>query len=109
MPIEKWSDSVAVAHLGDDPQFSEDLENAARLEPPCLNCVLDFSAVHFVNSSNIAALLRLRRQIHSQNRKLVLCNIASPVWTTFLITGLDKIFDLSENVTTALAALQMNA
>ena len=59
MPIEKWSDSVAVAHLGDDPQFSEDLENAARLEPPGLNCVLDFSAVHFVNSSNIAALLRL--------------------------------------------------
>lgn len=108
MPIEKWSESVVVVHLGDDPLFSEDLEGAARLEPPCLNSVLDFSAVHFVNSSNIAALLRLRRQTHTQNGKLVLCNVVNQVWTTFLITGLDKIFDLSDNVTTALATLQMD-
>ncbi len=63
--------------------------------------------MHFVNSSNIAALLRLRRQIHSQNGKLVLCNVVDQVWTTFLITGLDKLFDVSDNVTTALATLQL--
>ena len=108
MPIEKWSDSVAIVHLGDDPQFSEDLDSACHLEQPYVSRILDFSVVHFVNSSNIAALLRLRRRIHDENGSLILCNVLSQVWATFLVTGLDKIFDISENVTTALATIQMN-
>jgi anti-anti-sigma factor len=108
MPIEKWSESVAVVHLADDPQFSEELEAAARLGPPCLNRVLDFSAVHFVTSSNIAALLTLRKHIHGQNGKLVLCNLANQILSTFLVTGLDKIFEFSEDVPTALATIQMD-
>ncbi|MGD0464541.1 MAG: STAS domain-containing protein [Tepidisphaeraceae bacterium] len=108
MPIEKWSDSVAVVHLADDPQFSEELEAAAKLGPPCLNRVLDFSAVHFVNSSNVAALLTLRNQIQRQNGKLVLCNLANQILSTFLVTGLDKIFQISEDVPTALATIQMD-
>ena len=107
MPVEKWSDSIAVAHLADDPQFSEDMEAIEQLSPPCHSGVLDFSAVHFVNSSNIARLLRLRRHIHAQNGKLILCNLGTEVWGTLLMTGLDKIFDFSENVPTALATIQM--
>jgi len=108
MPLERWSDSVAVVHLGDDPQFSEDMEAAEQLTPPCCNCVLDFSTIHYINSSNIAALLRLRRQVSNQNAKLILCNVGNQVWATFLMTGLDKIFEFSENVPTALATMQMN-
>lgn len=108
MPIEKWSDTVLVVHLADDPQFSEDL---AALEATELAgrraAVLDFAAVHFVNSSNIAQLLRLRKRMHGDESRLILCNINTQVWGTFLITGLDKVFDLSDNVTTALATLQM--
>src|ERR1700687_4924615 len=108
MPVEKWSDSIVVAHLGNDPQFTEDMEAAERLSPPC-NCgVLDFSAVHFVNSSNIARLLSLRRHINAQNGKLILCSVGTEVWGTLLMTGLDKIFEFSENVPTALATIQMN-
>jgi anti-anti-sigma factor len=109
MPIEKWSDSVAIVHLGDDPQFSDDLDAASHLDRPCVSRILDFSAVHFVNSSNIATLLRLRRRIHDENGRLILCNVQSQVWATFLVTGLDKIFDISENVTTALATIQLNS
>jgi anti-anti-sigma factor len=107
MPIEQWSDFVAVVHLADDPQFSEDMEAAAGLGAPCLNRILDFSAVHFVNSSNIAALLTLRKQVHEQNGKLVLCNVVNQILATFLVTGLDKVFEFSEDVPTALATLQM--
>ena len=53
--------------------------------------MLDFAAVHFVNSSNIAHLLKLRKHITTGDRQLVLCNIGNPVWGTFLVTGLDKI------------------
>src|ERR1700678_2242096 len=108
MPLEKWSDSIAVVHLGDDPQYSEDMEAAEQLSPPCRNTVLDFSAVHFVNSSNISALLQIRRRVGEQKGKLILCNVGNQVWATFLTTGLDKIFEFSENVPTALATIQMN-
>ncbi|MGD0388359.1 MAG: STAS domain-containing protein [Tepidisphaeraceae bacterium] len=108
MPVEKWSDSVLVVHLGDDPRFSEEMETASAMTPPSHSGVLDFSAIHYINSSNIASLLRLRRQIHDLNGKLVLCNVGNPVWTTFLITGLDKIFEFTENVPTALATIQLH-
>jgi anti-anti-sigma factor len=108
MPVEKWSDNVAVAHLADDPQFSEDLlsiEESGSVSK--LDVVLDFAAVHFVNSSNLARLLKLRTNMLSGNRRLVLCSIPTPVWGTFLVTGLDKVFEFSDNVPTALATLQM--
>jgi anti-anti-sigma factor len=107
MPVEKWSDSIVVVHLADDPQFSEDIEAVERLGPPPCSAVLDFAAVHFLNSSNLASLLRLRRQLGEHQAKMILCNISNPVWGTLLLTGLDKILQISENVPTALATLQV--
>lgn len=111
MPVEKWSDTIAVAHLGDDPQFSEDMacvEQAVAGSRP-LGVVLDFDAINFVNSSNISQLLRVRKLMLAENGRLVLCNISTRIWGTFLVTGLDKIFTFSDNVTTALATLQIEA
>ncbi|MGA2584393.1 MAG: STAS domain-containing protein [Tepidisphaeraceae bacterium] len=107
MPIEKWSESIAVLHLADDPAFSEDMETLEREGPPILNVVLDFAGVKFMNSSNIAALLRVRRKLSTGDRKLVLCNVANQVWSTLLLTGLDKIFEVTDAVPTALATIQM--
>jgi anti-anti-sigma factor len=107
MPIEKWSESVLIAHLANDPQFSEDISAIEPIAAP-LAAVLDFAAVHFINSSNIAQLLRLRRRLLGINGKLILCGITNQIWSTFLLTGLDKIFDFSENVPTALATLQIS-
>lgn len=108
MPVEKWSDSIVVLHMADDPQFSEDIEALIEGGAEGVSTVLDFSAVHFVNSSNIAKLLRLRRHLLTQNQKLLMCNVGNQVWGTILITGLDKVFEFSDNVPTALATLQMS-
>ena len=108
MPLEKWSDSVIVVHLADDPQFADEVDGIHALVPPPPNCVLDFSAVHYVNSSNIASLLRLRREFHDRAGKLILCAVSSQIWSTFLVTGLDKIFVFTENVPTALATIQLD-
>jgi anti-anti-sigma factor len=107
MPLEKWSDSIIVVHLADDPQFADDIDGIRALNPPVRNCVLDFSTLHFMNSSNIAAILRLRREFAERCGNLILCSVPSQVWTTFLITGLDKIFEFTENVPTALATIQL--
>ncbi|MGH7177037.1 MAG: STAS domain-containing protein [Tepidisphaeraceae bacterium] len=108
MPIEKWSEQVSVVHLGDDPQFTEDLDALERwLSNGAGDAVLDFAGVHFINSSNLARLLRVRQRMVSGGRRLVLCSVSTQVWGAFLVTGLDKVLDFSDNVTTALATLQM--
>ena len=108
MPIEKWSEQVTIAHLGSDPHLSDDL---ATLFDPAMHksgdVVLDFSGVKYVNSSNIARLLKLRKRQISEGHGLVLCAIDPQVWTAFLVTGLDKVFDFTESVPTALAAVQL--
>ena len=43
----------------------------------------------------------------SAGQKLVLCALPTQLWGTFLSTGLDKIFAFSDNVTTALATVQI--
>lgn len=108
MPIEKWSEKVNVLHLADDPQFTEDLAAIeAQVSSKPMDAVVDMSAVHFVNSSNIARLLKFRKQMIGVQRRLVICGVNTQVWGTFLVTGLDKVFEFSDNVTTGLATLQM--
>lgn len=108
MPVEKWSETVVVAHLADDPQFSEDLLSIEdSTEGGTTDVVLDFAAVHFVNSSNLARLLKLRKNMQSAERRLMICSLPTQVWGTFLVTGLDKVFEFSDNVPTALATLQL--
>ena len=48
MPVEKWSENVAVVHLADDPQFTEDILSIE--ESPTLaksDVVLDCAARSF--------------------------------------------------------------
>ncbi|MDB5290486.1 MAG: hypothetical protein JWL69_1727 [Phycisphaerales bacterium] len=108
MPVEKWSDRVVVVHLADDPQLTDDLQSVEQtVAQGPLDVVLDFGTVHYVNSSNIAKLLKLRKQMSAIERRLVLCNLTTQVWSALLITGLDKVFHFSDNVTTALATLEI--
>ena len=108
MPIENWSDDVTVVHLADDPQFTDDLEALEhRLGQGKSDVVLDFASVHFINSSNLARLLKLRKKMNVNGSKLVFCNVTTQVWGAFLVTGLDKVFEFSDNVPTALATIQL--
>lgn len=107
MPIETWSEDTLVIHLSDDPQFSDDLELADSTAGADKNLVLDLSAVHFVNSSNIARLLRLRKRLAGTGKRLLLCSVSNQVWGVLQTTGLDKLFEIFDAVPIALAALQL--
>lgn len=105
MALEKWSDTIAVVRLASDPQFSDDIDAAQRSH--YLNLVLDFSDVKFINSSNIAQVLRLRHELISKGGKVLMCCAGDRVWGTFLMTGLDKVFEFGPDLATALATLQI--
>ena len=108
MPIEKWSDEVVLVHLADEPQFSEDLQALGDVVRKDVSVVLNFSAVRYINSSNISQLLKLRKQLISTEARLLLCGLTNQVWGVFLLTGLDKIFEFSDSVSTALATFQID-
>lgn len=111
MAVQQWSDSVLLADLADDPQFTDDMH---QLIEQCTaskqhNVLLDMAGVNYLNSSNIAKLLKLRKLVCVTNeRRLKLCKINRQAWSVFLVTGLDRIFEVAEDVPTGLAALQIS-
>ena len=111
MPINEWSESIFIAELNDEPAFSEDIEALMRKmdqageELP--DVIVDMQAVSYVNSSNIAQLLKLRKRLTGGDARLRICTINDAVWSVLLITGLDKLFEFTDDVTTSLASLQI--
>lgn len=115
MTIEHWSENVLVVELQDDPAMMDDLSalidqfDCAADDKP-VSAVLNFSGVSYINSSNIAKLLKLRKKLITRDGcKLVLCGINTNVWGLFLVTGLDKVFQFADSVSTALASVQLDA
>ena len=120
MPITEWSDSIQIAELQNDPSFSEDMASlaaalqraaddrkAGRSDARVRDAILDLRHVQFLNSSNIAQLLRARKLAHLAGAQLRICSVSDRIWGILLATDLDRIFEFSEDVTTALAAMQM--
>jgi len=96
--------------LNDDPAFTEDMEHLS--DQACApdrmpDLILDLSAVVHIGSSNLSALLRLRKSAIDRETKLRLTAPPDPVWAVFLTTGLDKVFQFSHDTSTALAELQI--
>jgi anti-anti-sigma factor len=108
MPIEKWSEHITIARLATDPHFNDDIQTLhEQASENSIDMVLDLSAVKYINSSHIARMLKLRKQVVGGGRRLMLCAVDSQVWGTFLVTGLDKVFEFADTVPTALASLQL--
>ncbi len=109
MTIQKWSDDITVAELTDDPQFTDEMTALADTvadEPA--NVVLNLTPVSYLNSSNISRLLRFRKAMIGSGKKLILCGVNSQIGGVFQVTGLDKIFDFTDDVSTALATIQLS-
>ncbi|MDG2053821.1 MAG: STAS domain-containing protein [Phycisphaerales bacterium] len=112
MPINDWSDSIAIAELSDEPNFSEDMDSLMRRiqdkgdESP--DVILNMVGVTHLNSSNLASILKLRKMLMAANRRLRICSINDHVWSIMLITGLDQLFEFTEDISTSLASLQLD-
>ncbi len=110
MSIENWSEHILLVELQDDPAFTDDmtalLDQLKASEQ--LDVVLNFNGVNYLNSSNIAKLLRVRKLLTSRDRQLKLCGVNTHVWGLFLVTGLDKVFDFYDDVANGLASAQID-
>ena len=90
MSMQQWSEHIVLVELQDDPAFSDDLVALTEQveKDPKLDVLLNFANVNYLNSSNLARLLRLRKVVTITNqRKLVLCSVNTHVWGLLLTTG----------------------
>lgn len=110
MPLSDWSDNVILGEMADEPVLREDLDTLfGRLEQEStpFHVVLDMRAVTYLNSSNLAQLLQLRKAVIANHGSLHLCGVRDSVWSVLLMTGLDRLFKFTDDVSTALTAAQL--
>lgn len=110
MTIQNWSDNIIVAELANDPQFTEEMVSLTDMvKQKRVNVIINLSAVSHMNSSNLSALLRLRKQVLAGKSRMLLCGVDNRVRTVFSITGLDKVFEFTDDPATALTSIQIAA
>jgi anti-sigma B factor antagonist len=108
-----WSDNIVIANLADEPALSDELSMICeRIEQagegdPVPHAVLDFHEVSYVNSSNIAQLLRLRKNLDAHDRQLVICGVTDEVMSVLMVTGLNSVFSFAPDMLTAIASIQI--
>ena len=111
MPIKEWSETITIGEMNDEPSFSEDMENLiARIEEAedaGPDIIINLENVTYLNSSNIAQLLKLRKVLQNLEARMRICGAADAVWSVMMVTGLDKVFEFTDDVTTSLASLQL--
>jgi len=75
------------------------------VEAGCVQLVLDFSAVPFIDSSGLAALVSGLKLIRESGGALKLARLTRQTRTVFELTLLDRIFDFYDSVEAATSSL----
>lgn len=107
-----WSDDIVITELSDEPALSEELSGiidrlAGAGDDDVPHVVMNFTSVSYVNSSNLAQLIKIRKLLDMKGRILVLCSVDTEVKSVFKVTGLEKLFRFAPDPMTALAGVQI--
>ena len=110
MGIQNWSENVILVNLAQEPDLGEEIQSVCEMvsEKTDQDVVIDFSDVQILTSSSIAKLLKLRKILHDNHRRLVFCSVSSQTRNIFFVTGLDTVFSFADDSFLALAGLQMS-
>ena len=92
-------DEVALAQC-----YREIADVLDKTEESCV--LLHFGRVTFMSSTALGMLIRVTKKCKEYKTALKLCNIAPNIREVFKITGLEKIFDIHEDVTQAMDAFK---
>jgi anti-anti-sigma factor len=70
------------------------------------HAVLHFGRVTFMSSAALGMLIRVTKKCKEYKIAMKLCNIAPDIRQVFKITGLEKVFDIHEDVAQAVKAFE---
>ncbi len=112
MAIE-WDEQIVIADLSDEPALSDELGtlgdrlSAIADDDRVPHVVINFASVSYINSSNIAQLLRVRKRVSQAHKSMRLASVSEDVWSVMVVTGLDRVFTFAPDTMTAIAGLQL--
>ncbi|TVQ61105.1 MAG: anti-sigma factor antagonist [Phycisphaerales bacterium] len=112
MAIE-WDEQIVIAELSDEPALSDELGtlgdrlSAIADDDRVPHVVISFGNVSYINSSNIAQLLRVRKRVSQAHKAMRLASVSEDVWSVMVVTGLDRVFTFAPDTMTAIAGLQL--
>jgi anti-sigma B factor antagonist len=97
---------VQIDRLDDERlrRLQDELRAAADAHPG-EPVALNLARVSFVPSLVLAGLIRAATEFRARGQRLVLCGLQPQVRDVFLVTRLDRLFELHENVEAARRAL----
>lgn len=109
MSIQNWSENILLVDLPKEPQIVDELKEVIDIVRSRGDCdvVIDFSIVDIVTSSSLSVLLRLRKLLSDCGHQLIFCDVSAATKNIFVTTGIDEIFDFSEDKFTSLTGLQL--
>ena len=70
-----------------------------------INLILDFCNVRFLSSAVLGLLIRISKRVYECDGQLKLCSITPKVYKIFKITRLTKIFDIYQDIESAVESL----
>ena len=109
MAIQQWSEHIMVVDLSDDPNFSEEILTVGdRLGHghPC-HVVINLADVTRLSPPNITQMMMLWEMVDHCDKHLKVCGVRDSVWSSMLVSELDKFFEFCQDVPNALATLQL--
>lgn len=93
-----------------DEAVLKDLQRELRQavdDNPGRPCILDMSRVEFMPSMSLAALIRLRAELHDRHRRLLLATLQPQIREVFTMTRLDRLFELQDDLAAAQRAVRL--
>ena len=84
-------------------EIAEALFTVVKDKAP-VRLVLSFVKVKFLSSSALGTLIRLNKRVEESKGKLKLCDIKDNLYEIFIITKLNKLFDIYEDKETAMGS-----
>ena len=94
---QKILDDLNIQELGRELARLVEVEKRMRL-------LLDFSAVEFLSSAALGKLITLDKKVKAAGGTLKLCSIQPEIYEVFMITKLNRLFEIKQTEADALAA-----
>ncbi len=76
------------------------------IDSGCHTMIIDFLRVQFISSAGLRVLLLAAKKVKPYGGKILLCDMSKDVREVFDISGFSSIFDIHENVSSAIASLK---
>ena len=67
--------------------------------------VLDLEKLSYISSAGLRSILLVAKTLRDRNMRFVLCSLSDPIREIFEIAGFDKIIDVIESRSDAIAAI----